>query len=81
MPSLNDFYANAASNENLNDVRWNVLAWLLSISNADLDKLKLCDDNFRTACTTLLVLVQVKLKFNLHHLLKKGMVFLSVSGS
>lgn len=59
MPPLNDFYANDDTKEDMSDVRWNVLAWLLSISDAQKDALKSCDKYFRTACATLLALVQV----------------------
>lgn len=61
MPSLNDFYTADDSNENLNAVRWDVLAWLLSISKAEKNALMSCDQEFRAVCATLLVLVQVKL--------------------
>lgn len=65
MPSLNVFYGNPDGNEELNAVRWNVLAWLLSISDAQKNALISCDEDFRAPCATLLVLVQVIIEISL----------------
>lgn len=61
MPDLIELLTNDDSNEELNEIRWTLLAWMLSISDEHRDVLRSMDREFRVSCATLLALVQVNI--------------------
>lgn len=61
MPVLIDLLTKDDSDDELNETRWNLLAWMLSISDEHRDALRSMKKEFRVACATLLALVQVQI--------------------
>lgn len=61
MPDLFDLLTKDENDDKLNELRWNLLAWMLSISEKHRDALRLMDKEHRVQCATLLALVQVRM--------------------
>lgn len=61
MPVLADLLTKDDSDDELNETRWKLLAWMLSISDEHRDSLRSMDRKFRVTCATLLALVQVSI--------------------
>lgn len=59
MPLLIDLLTKDDSDDELNERRWDLLAWMLSISKKYRDRLRTIDKELRVSCATLLALVQV----------------------
>lgn len=62
LPVLADLLTKDDSDDELNETRWNLVAWMLSISVEHRDSLRSMDKEFRVTCATLLALVQVSSK-------------------
>lgn len=61
MPPLIDLLTKDDSDDELNGTRWDLMAWMLSISDKHRVALRGIDKEFRVSCATLVALVQVKI--------------------